>query len=186
MSACLTAVAAVVGSLFALAPSVSAADLDFPPDDYAQYEPGYEPGYESKRGAGYRRPRYADPYRDGAPPDVYAGQHEELEPGYPPPSASGKRFAEPHYVAPRLADREPRCVPRRVVRRRLRAAGWHDFNYFRPRGPVILVCARRPSGRPFNLAIDRCNGEIVEAHPVRRRHWRPFAFGPRRGRFWSY
>jgi len=187
MSARLTAVAAVAASLFALTSSVSAADLDYPPGDYSQYEPGNEPGYEAKYGAGYSGPRHADPYSNGSPPEGYARPREELEPRYaPPPSASGKSFAEPPYDAPRFAYREPRCMPRRVVRRRLRAEGWHDFRDFRPRGPILLVCARRPSGRPFNLAIDRCSGEIVEAHPVRRRLLGPFAFAPRRGWFWSY
>ncbi len=183
MSARLTIVAAVATSLFALAPAASAADLDYPPQDYSRYEPGYEPTYDS----GYRSPRYSDPYANVPPPERYAGPPEDVVPPYPPPpSANGKGFAEPPRVVPHYAYREPRCVPRRVVRRRLRAQGWYDFHKFRPRGPIMLVRARRAPGRPFKLAIDRCSGEIVEARPLRRRRLGPFAFGPRRGRSWSY
>jgi len=198
MSARLSAVAAVAASLFVFTSATFAADFDYSAGDYSKYGPGYEP----KHGSGYRGPRYTDPYGQVPPPERYAAPSEDLappyqpppsahgkgfaEPAYPPPASKGKGFAEPQYVAPRFAYREPRCVPRRIIRRRLRAEGWHDFCDFRPRGPIVLVRARRPSGRPFNLAIDRCSGEIVEARPLRRRHLGPFAFGPRRGRFWAY
>jgi hypothetical protein len=198
MSARLTVVAAVATSLFALAPAASAADLDYPLEDYSRYEPGYEPTY----GSGYRSPRYSDPYANVPTPERYAGPPEDVAPPYPPPpSANGKGFAEPAYppaasngkgfaepprVVPRYAYREPRCVPRRIVRRRLHAQGWYDLHKLRPRGPIMLVRARRGPGRQFKLAIDRCSGEIVEARPLRRRRLGPFAFGPRRGGYWSY
>lgn len=54
----------------------------------------------------------------------------------------------------------------RVVRDRLLAEGWGDFRDFEPRGRVVLVQARRPSGRLFDLTIDRCSGEVVDARPV--------------------
>jgi hypothetical protein len=197
MSARLAAVAAVAASLFAVAPIASAADLDYPSQDYSQYEPGYEPNY----GSGSSGPRYVDPYAN-APPERYAGPPEDVAPPYPPPpiangkgfrepayppaASNGKGFAEPAYAAPRYAYREPRCVPRRVVRRRLRAQGWYDFYRFRPRGPIMVVRARRAPGRPFKLTIDRCSGQIVEARALRRWRLGPFAFGPRRGRYWSY
>ena len=38
------------------------------------------------------------------------------------------------------------------------------------RADVVMVQARRPSGRLFDLTIDRCSGEVVDARPV---------FGPR-------
>ena len=202
MSPRLSAVAAVAASLLVLAPAALTADLDYLPQDYSQYEPGYEPGYEPKYGSRFNGPHYPDPYANVLPPRDYAGPPRDLElpyappptangkgfaePPYPPAASKGKGFAAPPYAGPRYTYREPRCVPRRIVRRRLRVEGWRHFHDFRPRGPIMLVCARRPSGRPFNLAIDRCSGEIVDARPVRWRHPGPFAFGPRRGRFWSY
>ena len=58
-----------------------------------------------------------------------------------------------------------RCVPREVARDRLRAAGWRGFHAVEPRDDVVLVKARRPSGRMFDLTIDRCSGEVVDARP---------------------
>ena len=75
---------------------------------------------------------------------------------------------EPPYP-PRYAGGGP-CVPREAVRDRLLSEGWGDFRDFEPRGRVVVVQARRPSGRLFDLTIDRCSGEVVDARPV---------FGPR-------
>jgi hypothetical protein len=99
----------------------------------------------------------ADLYEDGygqAPRyERYAQPPADFEPPYPP----------------RYTDGAP-CVPREVVRDRLLSEGWGDFRDFDPRGRVILVQARRPSGRLFDLTIDRCSGQVVDARPV---------FGPR-------
>lgn len=100
----------------------------------------------------------ADLYEDGygGPPryERYAAPPADFEPPYPP----------------RYADRGGPCIPREVVRDRLLSEGWGDFRDFEPRGRVVLVQARRPSGRLFDLTIDRCSGEVVDARPV---------FGPR-------
>lgn len=58
------------------------------------------------------------------------------------------------------------CVPREVVRRRLHADGWSDFEVPEPRGAYVVVDARRPNGRLFSLRIDRCSGEVVLARPL--------------------
>ena len=98
---------------------------------------------------------YEDGYGEGPPRyERYAVPPADFEPPYPP----------------RYADRGGPCVPREVVRDRLLSEGWGDFRDFEPRGRVVLVQARRPSGRLFDLAIDRCSGEVVDARPV---------FGPR-------
>ncbi len=57
-------------------------------------------------------------------------------------------------------------MPREVARDRLRAAGWRGFHAVEPRDDVVLVKARRPSGRLFDLTIDRCSGEVVDAKPI--------------------
>lgn len=82
----------------------------------------------------------------------------------------------------RYSDRyDRRCAPRHVVRNRLERDGWVDFNNADPRGPIVVVEARRRhSGRPFQLRIDRCSGEIVRADPIgppryeRARRWRDY------------
>ena len=98
------------------------------------------------------------PLRDGygqgpARYDRYAQPPADFEPPYPPRYAGGGP-----------------CVPREAVRDRLLSEGWGDFRDFEPRGRVVMVQARRPSGRLFDLTIDRCSGEVVDARPV---------FGPR-------
>ena len=46
---------------------------------------------------------------------------------------------------------------------------------------IATVRARRPSGRLFELTIDRCSGEIVSARPLEPRRFGPYAYGRRRG-----
>jgi hypothetical protein len=107
----------------------------------------YEPPYEG--------------YSEGPPPpDRYADVPDDFEPPYPPPAYAGR----------------DRCVPREVARDRLRAAGWRGFHAVEPRDSVVLVKARRPSGRMFDLTIDRCSGEVVDAKPI-------YGYGPRYGGF---
>ena len=107
----------------------------------------YEPPYEG--------------YGEGPPPpDRYADVPDDFEPPYPPPAYAGR----------------DRCVPREVARDRLRAAGWRGFHAIEPRDGVVLVKARRPSGRMFDLTIDRCSGEVVDAKPI-------YGYGPRYGGF---
>jgi len=44
---------------------------------------------------------------------------------------------------------------------------------------VVLVQARRPSGRRFDLVIDRCSGEIIEARPLPLDDFRSYAYRSR-------
>ena len=77
------------------------------------------------------------------------------------------------------------ACPRELARDRLRAAGWRGFHAIEPRDGVVLVKARRPSGRLFDLTIDRCSGEVVDAKPIYGygRRYGGFAGGPRR--YWD-
>lgn len=110
-----------------------------------------------------------DTYGEGPPPpprDRYADVPEDFEPPYP------ARYAERG------------CIPREEARDRLREAGWYDFHALEPREDVVLVKARRGRGRLFDLTIDRCSGQIVDARPLEPRRWGPYAYGPPR-RHWA-
>jgi len=167
----------------AVSTGARAADLDEgpPPDRY---------------GSAYDDPRYADIYK------------YPRAPGYavPPPSGpyGGPYAAAPPYVAPPIprervyredddddgpgprrysyAERVPpyggRCLPREVIKDRLLRHGWQDFHDGDVRGEVAIIHARRPSGRPFLLTIDRCSGEIVSAQPLGAGPYGPYAYGP--------
>jgi hypothetical protein len=115
----------------------------------------YEPPYEEER------------YGDGPPPpDRYAAAPEDFEPPYPDREYAGRR-----------------CVPRELARDRLRDAGWYDFHALERREDVVLVKARRDEGRLYDLTIDRCSGEVVDARPIHRRGLGPYAWGGRR--YWG-
>jgi hypothetical protein len=155
----LAAASAVAASLFAAALPAHSADL---------YAPPYGSNYE----------RYGDAYdEDGQRFDRYSDRDED-ERVYP-----GWRFRkdeafDPPYRRPRYAGRHDDCVPRQVAHARLRAEGWYDFGNFLARGDVVLMQARRPSGRLFDVTVDTCSGEVVAARPLDEA--RTFAAGPRR------
>jgi len=103
-----------------------------------------------------------DGYGEGPPPpprDRYAAVPDDFEPPYPEYGDRG-------------------CVPRELARDRLRASGWYDFHAVEPRGEVVLVKARRGGDRLYDLTIDRCSGQIVDARPIFRGG--PYAYGPPR------
>jgi hypothetical protein len=135
-------------------------------------------------GSAYDDPRYADMYRypdnqrySEAPYDrrpiprapVYGDRYDQRD-DYPEP----RRYS---YSGPR-GD----CVPREVVRHRLQAQGWQDFRDPELRGELATVIARRPSGRPFELTLDRCTGDIISLRRLDGRPYGPYAYdaGPRR------
>lgn len=130
-----------------------AADLDDgPPDRY---------------GSAYEDPRYSDMYRY---PD--ARRYTEVDP-----------YARRQVYRERYDDREVdrrhayrhNCVPREYIKRRLHEQGWHDFRDPEMRGEIATVIARRPSGRLFELTVDRCSGEVVSLR--RLRPYGPYAHG---------
>lgn len=118
--------------------------------------------YEPPRGG------YNEGYGEGPPtPEDYAEVPDDFEPPYLPPAYA-----------------ERGCIPREAARDRLRAAGWHGFHAIEPHDRVVLVKASRPSGRMFDLTIDRCSGDVVDARPIYGARLGPFAGGPPR-RYWS-
>ncbi len=167
-SAGLVAVSAVAASLFVTTLPARSADL---------YEP---PHY----GSAYDDPRYGDNYGDESPNNNRYAEPQDDEPIYPPGRVYGDETFEPRYEPPRYA-REDGCVPRDVAHARLRDDGWSDFRAVEPRGSVVLLQARRPSGRLFELTIDKCSAEVIAARRLYdgRYDRRSFAGGPRR--YWQ-
>jgi hypothetical protein len=85
------------------------------------------------------------------------------------PPSPPRRYSGPHHA--------PACARSEEVRGRLNDMGWRDFHGGHERGDVVVLRARRPSGRLFELSLDRCTGEIVEALALEPRpHLGPFAF----------
>ena len=113
------------------------------------------------RDQAYEDPRYSDIYRHPAPPPVY--RDERYIPAPPPPAyRQEQRYG---YDGQRDGRREG-CVPREFVRDRLEARGWQDFHDPQPMGNVVHIRARRPNGRLFDLTLDRCSGEVLNAEVI--------------------
>ena len=152
------------------------ADAQYYDDPY-----GAEPYYGEAPRRGYER-RYVDEaYVD--PPPAYDPPYRPSGTVRDPKSFDegeiySKSFARPPYGRAAIYDE---CVSRRVVRRRLRREGWYRFRGLQVRGRVVLVSARRrPTGRWFDLAVDRCSGEILDARPLRPIYYDDYAVRPAR------
>ncbi len=104
----------------------------------------------------YQDPRYSDSYRQ-PPPPVYRDER------YAPPPAFRQ---EQRYGYDGQRDG---CTPREQVRDNLEARGWQDFHDPQPMGNVVHIRARRPNGRLFDLTLDRCSGEVLQAEVIDNR-----------------
>jgi len=159
----------------AVSTGARAADLyDGPPGD--------------RYGSAYDDPRYADIYKYPPPRHHAPPRYVEVPP--PPPYAGppvprervwrDEYGYEPKYGPPprrySYADPAYGCVPKDEIKERLLRRGWHDFHDAQLHGEIATVHARRPSGRLFELGIDRCTGEIVSAVPLEPRRFGPFAY----------
>lgn len=166
-------------------PSASAADLSGDP---------------------YDDPRYAEIYQDAPPPrsERYVQRYEERtvererygrddhgdrgdngnhdDHGDRGDDGDHSRFADDRYNGGGRGDRygNGRCVPRHLIRRELQSDGWCDFERLEIRNDYIVIQASRPSGRRFDLKIDRCTGDIVRARPLEGPYYNRYAYNPRR------
>jgi hypothetical protein len=167
------ALAALQGSL---ALPAAAADLYFPPN--GSYGNGY--GYDEQRyldGDAYEAPRF----------ERYGAAAEDDDAPYPPSALldDDDAFAPYRYDKRRYSAHAGECLPRHEVRDRLRAEGWRDLYGFEPRGRVVLIQARGPSGHLYDLTIDRCSAEVIDARSLDHRGFDDYyAQEPRRR--WSY
>lgn len=167
----LTKVLAAVASLGIAAVPASAADLYVPSTDGYGYDGhGY---YEDDAVGPPRYERYGDAGGDDfdAPYRPRAGYDDDgLHPRH-------HRYGY---------NTNNGCVPRHVAHERIRADGWRDFGRFEARGNLVYMQARRRSGRQFDLTVDTCTGEIIDARPLDGRRFDDrYAHEPRR-RWSSY
>jgi len=103
--------------------------------------------------------------------------------GYPVPQPPPGDDDQPSYKddpAPPLPPREaPRrrvvaeCLSKYGIREALNSQGWHEFANVEMRGDVAYMIARNDRGRPFDLTIDSCSGDVIDAIPRRIRAERP-------------
>lgn len=60
------------------------------------------------------------------------------------------------------------CLTKHAIRDRLHADGWRDLERIDARQSTAILSARRvSSGRTFELKVDRCTGEIIDARSNR-------------------
>lgn len=172
------ALAAIMALGIAVAP-VSAAD--FGTDAYrAGNGKSYDKSYGRDRFGDYRYDdpydRYADrgneqydDYDDTYDRRPYRGSLKDGGVGYGDKSYKGEDFyRQRHYGHNRT------CLPQRAILRKLRRAGWRGFRRGRVRGDIGYVHARqRYSGEIYELAVDRCSGEIISATCIGDGYRRP-------------
>jgi hypothetical protein len=118
-------------------------------------------------------PAMAADYDDRGEPLPWRGNQATRD-GYPvpvaPPPADYRQSYKddaappPPPVAPRrrvVAE----CLSKYGIRESLNRQGWHEFANVEIRGDVAYMIARNDNGRAFDLQVDSCNGDVVEAHP---------------------
>jgi hypothetical protein len=110
--------------------------------------------YDRRTGAAYDDPRYADIYTYPEPARPVGPPRREYLAPMPPHYFDGPR---------RHAGPPNNCASHHDIRRDLNEQGWSEFNDVELRGSTALIEARRPNGNLYQLKIDRCSGEILNA-----------------------
>jgi hypothetical protein len=122
------------------------------------------------------RETYSDPRRKTPPPpgSGYNDRYDDDDDDRPVP----KKFSTPPPFGPpgnRYSNQN--CVRSGEVRQRLTESGWQDFHDGHQQGDMVVMKARRPSGRLFELTLHRCSGQLVEVRPLEGRQFGgPYAF----------
>jgi hypothetical protein len=153
-----------------------AADLDYGRAPLDRYGSAYEdPRYRDLYGRDPVPPRYSYEQRYykvpspvPTPPGYVYRDNDAYRPGYPEP----RRYS---YADPGDWRHHNGCVPREEIKRRLVEEGWRDFHDLELRNSIATVRARRPSGDLYDLRVDRCTGEVVNATLIQRGGYGPYA-----------
>lgn len=180
--------ASLIAVLFlAGAPAAMAADLSGDPYDDPRYADIYRDGpprqakryverYEERdeeRGQSYKDDGYKD---DGYKDDDYDNGSRYGDRGDDYDDGKDDKYDGGY----RYGDNRGGCVPRHLIRRDLKDQGWHGFHALQVRHNYILLKAQRPSGRVFDLKVDRCTGHIVNAKACDAANYGRYAYDPRR------
>jgi hypothetical protein len=119
------------------------------------------------------RGTYNDPRRKTPPPAP--GYNDQDDDDDRP--APGKKYSGPQPFAPPGNNYSGQnCARSEQVRQRLVDTGWRDFQDGHQQGEMVVMKARRPSGRLFELTLHRCSGQVVEVRPMEGRPVGPYAF----------
>lgn len=125
-----------------------------------------------------------------ASPAAMAGDYGEPLPwrgnatndGYPVPQPPPGEYGTGSYKDDPLPPPPPRrrvvaeCLSKYGVREALNRQGWHEFANVEMRGEYAYMIARNDNGRPFDLTIDSCSGDVVDAVPRRTYADRPIYY----------
>lgn len=114
----------------------------------------------------------ADLYGEAAPPPAYEDRRYEEIYEHPAPRAEVRQYETREYtVRERYAERRHHCLSPQEISRILYQDGWYDLDDLEIEGQFVRVeAARMNNDREFDLVLDRCSGEILEAHPDNFRH----------------
>jgi hypothetical protein len=82
--------------------------------------------------------------------------------GYPVPQPP----PQSDYQPPRRPTVARECLSTVGLRDALNSQGWHAFSDVERRDSVAYMSARSDRGRRFDLQVDNCTGDVIEANPV--------------------
>jgi hypothetical protein len=85
----------------------------------------------------------------------------------PPPADYNRGGSYKDDPAPPPAPRRhaSSCLSKYGIRHALNEQGWHEFDNVEMRGDVAFMTAAREGGRRFELQVDSCTGDVIEARP---------------------
>jgi hypothetical protein len=138
------------------------SDYGYPPKSYMP-----PPGYHDDEDDG--PPPYSKKYSyEGPPYKKYGDKYEKYDDDDEDDGPPSKKYSD-------LPPYKGSCVRSEQVRDRLTSLGWGDFHAGKALSPTtVKLRARRPTGRLFELRLDRCSGVILEARPVELSPLRPY------------
>jgi hypothetical protein len=137
--------------------------------------------YDRGRASANEDPRYADIYGYPEPARPLSPPRREYLAPMPHGHFDGPRHDGSRYEGPRRNYSATNCASHQEIRRDLSEQGWTEFQDVELRSSTALIEARRPNGNRYQLKIDRCSGEILNAERLGDRRG-PYASREREGR----